>query len=371
MDPRLDEGSRSGDPDGAASVRVLQRLNSLEPLTRSRYGSVNSSRRILGVGISGQVRLTRVPEPDPTVQLDVIVRTMPGRLALLSEALDSLAALPSPSVRALIVVDTRDSDYLPEVIRLTTKLEGQIGSVVIPAPEGDTRGMRLNRGLEVASAEFVSVLDDDDIYLPTFGTQLVPHLIDHPEFGLAYGIGQRVYGEVTPDGYKAHHRGEYFAFPFDLARLAAENYIPISTFVVRRSLLAQRGLRFDAALDGMEDWTFLLDLAAECDFGFLPVPVAEWRQWRRSATESERQRRRDAHDQTVATRYGRVIGVPIHSLASIYRRREEAERRADAAEHLVAALLASRSWRWTRALRRVVGSRLPEKPGVGASGRRP
>ncbi|MGH7667577.1 MAG: glycosyltransferase family 2 protein [Candidatus Dormibacteria bacterium] len=306
--------------------------------------------------------MSEVATSDQSLDLDVLVRTMPGRLALLTEALASLVALRLPAVRALVIVDTRDPDYLPAVVDLTERLESSLHCDVITAPEAESRGKRLNRGLDRASAEFVGVLDDDDVYLPAFGSHLLPYLREHRECAVAYGIGQVVEGASTRDGFRASQLRESFAFPFDVVRLAAENFIPPCTIAVRRSVLVEQSIRFDPQLWGLEDWAFLLDIAVENDFAFIPVPVAEWRRWHRAgiSASSERVRKRQARAQIESSRYDRALKIPLNQLARLYRDREVAQAHADSADHLLDLMLHSRSWKLTRPLRRATKSALPD-----------
>ncbi len=328
---------------------------------------------------------TAPPETAPgDGRLDVIVRTVPGRLPYLVDALYSLAGQQHPGVRALVMVHTPDTTYLAAVQALVARLEGLLQAVVVPVPEGGGPAVPLNRGLEEATAEFLGVLDDDDVYYPLFATTLVGHLRAHRELTLAYGIGRRVHGRATPQGFLFERRGDEFAMAFEVARLAYENFIPPCTMVLRRADIERAGLRWDECLPVLEDWAFLQALAADWRGAFVPVPVAEYRtrDGGQQAITTDRALWRRTEALLLARGRDRLLRVPAHELADLHQRHQAAEvrlaealARVDQLERAAAAyggelaalraernaILGSRSWRITRLLRRLTRSRLPEE----------
>lgn len=324
-----------------------------------------------------------VARPASTGRLDVIVRTIEGRLHYLRDALYSLVALTYPEVRAIVCVDHSSEAYADQVRELAGHLEGLLDVMVAVVPPHEAhRGRPLNRGLELASGEFVSFLDDDDVYYPSFGDALIGCLRDHPEVVVAYGVGQVVRGQPAPWGFQALTHVKRYEEPFDRAHLFVENYIPINTLVARREPLRQAGIRFDEALPIYEDWAFLRELAARFEFRFVDALVSEYRLRNdgSNAVPEGLEERWAVTGAQVRERYrAQPVRVAAHELVDLYERARLLERRAQELERSTAQataaltaelesqrqlnqrVLNSRSWKITRPIRRITNSSLPEE----------
>ncbi len=315
-------------------------------------------------------------------RLDVIVRTIEGRLHYLQDALYSLAGLTYPRVRAIVCVDSSPQTYADQVEELASHLDGLLDvAVTVVPPHQSERGRPLNWGLEQASGAFVSFLDDDDVYYPSFGDTLIGCLRERPEVTVAYGVGQVVRGEAAPWGFRALSHVKRYDEPFDRAHLFVENYIPINTLVVRREPVRRAGIHFDETLPIYEDWAFLRELAARFEFCFVDSLVSEYR-LRTDGSNAVPEGSEERWERTgaqVRQRYsGQAVRVPAHELADLYERARELDRRVRELDRVngeeIAALRAelgsvrelnhrllnSRSWRLTRPVRRITGSSLPE-----------
>lgn len=315
-------------------------------------------------------------------RLDVIVRTVEGRLKYLRDALYSLVGLTYPSVRALVCVDRSSPTYADSVRQLVAHLEGLLEVVVLEVPPHQAeRGRPLNWGLAHATAEFVSFLDDDDVYYPSFGDRLVGCLRAHPEADVAYGIGQVVRGEAADWGFRALNRVKRYEEPFDRAHLFVENYIPINTLVVRRSAIEGAGIHFDETLPIYEDWAFLRELAARFEFQFVDHVISEYRlrtDGSNAVPEGSEQRWAQVGAQ-VRERYdGQPVRLRARELTDLVARLRDAEARTESvtrtrqkevtaltakleeSRELNRRLVTSRSWKLTRPLRRLTGSQLPD-----------
>jgi len=331
--------------------------------------------------LSEGLNLARALPGDPAQaerpgRLDVVVRTVEGRLQYLRDALYSLAGVTYPAVRAIVCVDSSSPAYADEVRELGDHLSGllELTVTVVPSHQAQ-RGRPLNWGLDQASGEYLAFLDDDDVYYPAFGDRLIGCLKDHPQATVAYGIGQVVRGEATDSGFRALSHLKQYDEPFDRARLFLENYIPINTLVVRRAAIMEAGIRFDESLPIYEDWAFLRELAARFEFKFVNAVVSEYRlrtdgsnavpegsegRWERTAAQV--QHRYAA--QTVRLRAEELATLAQRARAPDIRTQAELDAlRAElaGAKSLNRQLLSSRSWKLTRPLRRLLRSGLPEE----------
>jgi methionine biosynthesis protein MetW len=324
--------------------------------------------------------------PDDAVQaegtgrLDVVLRTVEGRLQYLKDALYSLVGVTYPAVRAIVCVDNSSAAYADAVRELAGHLAGLLElTVTVVPPHQVQRGRPLNWGLDQASGEYIAFLDDDDVYYPTFGDRLIGCLKDHPEVTVAYGIAQVVRGEATDSGFRALAHVKRYDEPFDRAHLFLENYIPINTLVVRRAAIMAAGIRFDESLPIYEDWAFLRELAARFEFRFVNAVISEYRlrtdgsnavpegseeRWERTAA----QLRHRYAAQTVRLRAEELATLAQWARTGDPRMQAEiAALRAELAraKSLNRELLSSRSWKLTRPLRRLLRSGLAEEASSG------
>ncbi|WP_312513322.1 glycosyltransferase [Stutzerimonas nitrititolerans] len=122
-----------------------------------------------------------------------------------------------------------------------------------------------NAAHHLARGRYLVYLDDDDLFLPEHLHTLAGALEAHPD-EVVYSDALFVAEQI--DGERRHVLGEEQRYPHELyshERLLVDNYIPINTFACPRALVAQVG-GFDERLSGLEDWDFLLRLAAKVDF---------------------------------------------------------------------------------------------------------
>jgi SAM-dependent methyltransferase len=304
-------------------------------------------------------------------QIDVIVRTMDGRFPLLKDALYSLVAQTHPAIRAIVTIHGPSEDYVRDVEGLVERLHGLLAVKVLRVPRGSgLRGEPLNWGLSQVEGEFFAFCDDDDVLYPGFAERLIGHLQEHPEASVAYGIGQVVQGERTLDGFRSLSHTQQYGDPFDRARLFVENYIPINTYVARTADQRRAGIRFDETLPVYEDWAFLRELGARFEFSFLDAVVSEYRLWgehSNAVPASEEAIWGETRAAVLRTYGGQPVRVRAQELVDLFersrlvdRQRQDLEGQLAEARSRTGSILASRSWRVTRPLRRLLGSGLPE-----------
>jgi methionine biosynthesis protein MetW len=307
--------------------------------------------------------------------LDVIVRTVEGRLPYLKDGLYSLVGVTYPAVRAIVCVDSSSAAYAAAVRELAGHFAGLLElTVTVVPPHQAQRGRPLNWGLDQASGEYLAFLDDDDVYYPAFGDRLIGCLKDEPQVTVAYGIGQVVRGEATDSGFRALAHQKQYDEPFDRARLFLENYIPINTIVVRRDAIMEAGIRFDESLPIYEDWAFLRELAARFEFKFVNSVISEYRlrtDGSNAVPEGSEERWAITGAQVRHRYAAQTVRLRAEELAILAERARTPDLRTQAeidalraelgqAKSLNRELLSSRSWKLTRPLRRLLRSGLPD-----------
>ncbi|WP_417447265.1 MULTISPECIES: glycosyltransferase [Gammaproteobacteria] len=122
-----------------------------------------------------------------------------------------------------------------------------------------------NAGLHLAQGRYVVYLDDDDRYLATHLQTLAQAVEAWPDevvYTDAIFITESL---VHGERLELAREQRYSHDEYSKERLLVNNYIPINTFTCSRSLAASIG-GFDESLTGLEDWDFLLRLAARARF---------------------------------------------------------------------------------------------------------
>ncbi|MDR0769730.1 MAG: glycosyltransferase [Burkholderiales bacterium] len=191
-------------------------------------------------------------------RVSVIVRSM-ARPSL-ATALASLAAQTWSNLEILVVAacgsahPPLESNVGPHPLRL------------VPSEARLPRPLAANAGLQAATGDWVTFLDDDDEFLPEHIADLAEAAMRADGAGIVHTLAQAVFN----DG-----RRETFGQPCALVELYTRNFIHLSTALISRSLI-EDGCRFDPSLDIHEDWDFFLQCAQRTKFHFEPLQSFLW-----------------------------------------------------------------------------------------------
>jgi glycosyltransferase involved in cell wall biosynthesis len=200
-----------------------------------------------------------------TCSVSVIIPTR-NRAALLREAIASVRAEASTRFDVqILVVDDGSSDETAQLLE----------TLQVARVEGPRRGVSAarNTGIAAATGDYVTFLDDDDVWLAGGFSQLLELLDNAPTLGAAVAQVVLTDAELTPTS------SPYPDPPFRTGWLFESflGYIPqVASILVRREVLLAVG-GFDESLQGGEDWDWALRLARAGEMGFLPAPVLLWR----------------------------------------------------------------------------------------------
>lgn len=170
----------------------------------------------------------------------------------------------------VIVVDDASTDNTPEVCR---SIEG-IKYIRLERNQ-KTAGAR-NIGIVASSAPYIAFLDDDDWRLPDSIESQIELLESDIDCGLVYGkyYSCNQQGEITNDP----------PLPLEclagniLLDLLKDNFIPLSTVVIRKDCLFKVGL-FDTSpqMVGIEDWDLWIRIAEFFSIKSLNQPISVYR----------------------------------------------------------------------------------------------
>jgi len=241
---------------GAALWRVSQIHQELGEPAQALRAAYRA--QALGVGDQERIKeLERLSGSRYEPFFSVVLTTF-NRPQLLLDALASLEKQQFRDFEAILV-----NDHGEEVEPLLARFPYCVTYI----RQGRNRGPAAARNAahRVARGRYVVYLDDDDIFLPDHLQTLADALQAHPGevvYSDALFVAERIENGVR------HSLQEEQRYPHDCysrERLFVDNYIPVNTFAWPRAVAAEVG-EFDETLSGLEDWDFLLRLAARVPF---------------------------------------------------------------------------------------------------------
>jgi hypothetical protein len=192
-------------------------------------------------------------------RVSIVVRSMAR--ASLGEALASIGTQDYEGIEAVIVAACGAAHPVPPAA---------IGKHRVRFVAGDaprSRPQAANAGLDAATGDWITFLDDDDVMLPGHLSGLVAAQRNAPHCKVVYTLARARFADGTtqPVGQ-----------PFAPIELFERNFIQLSMALFSRGLLAH-GCRFDESLDILEDWDFFIQCAQHTRFHFEARQTLEWR----------------------------------------------------------------------------------------------
>jgi hypothetical protein len=201
------------------------------------------------------------------VGVSVVVVTC-DRPALLADALISVAAqtVPPLEVRLGDAGAVPVLDHLPELPLL------ELTARALPTLRPGAARNVMTAG---ARGEVLAFLDDDDRWRPDHLAGLAAAFAD-PAVGFAWRDSIVARERVHPDGRREVLATRTLARDWDDARMATDDYLPPSSWAVRRDLFEALG-GFDEGFAYSEDWDFLLRMRPRTRVQRVPGVGAEIR----------------------------------------------------------------------------------------------
>ena len=202
-----------------------------------------------------------MPEPRlsaDALRVSVVVRSTDR--PTLPQALASIAAQDHPQVE-VVVVGAAGPGHSPQPERC-----GPHPLRFVACAARRNRPEAANDGLDAATGDWITFLDDDDVFLPGHLSGLMAARTEAPDAGVVHCFARATFA----DG-----RTQRFGQPFNLVQLYARNFMHLSTAIFARAVAA-RGCRFDETLATHQDWDFFLQLAQLTTFHFVPRETFAW-----------------------------------------------------------------------------------------------
>jgi len=201
----------------------------------------------------------RLPFPSPAVS---VVMPSWNRDDVIGAAIRSVQAQTFPDWE-LLIVDDGSTDQTKQVVqtfaadrRISYARQNHFG-----------QSAARNHALRLAKGSLIAYLDSDNIWYPEFLSAAVAKFSADPAVDCAYGAMVRDWKPNRP---------RILFQRFDRDRLLSGNFIGMSTFIHRRSLIERYGT-FDETLDALEDWDLILRYTVHAPAHRLSVRAVRYR----------------------------------------------------------------------------------------------
>jgi tetratricopeptide (TPR) repeat protein len=218
----------------------------------------------------------------PKVSVILPTFNRPERLA---EAIDSVLAQTFQDFEILVV---NDAGTDVEAVVSARKSSGKITYV----RHGKNKGLAAarNTGIRLARGEFITYLDDDDLFYPDH-LQILVHCLQNNDCGVAYTDAHRAHQVQRGGQLVVTHRDLPFSMDFNHDNILVGNFIPVLCVMHRKSCLDEAGL-FDETLTTHEDWDLWIRLSRKYRFGHIRKTTCEF-SWRTDGTSMTSSKQKD------------------------------------------------------------------------------
>lgn len=159
------------------------------------------------------------------------------------EALDSVALYSDHSVYEIIIVD--DGSTEANTLELLEELAKKGYSVFRQENKGPAAAR--NKGIELASGQYILFLDSDNKIRPSYIEKGVAILNQHLDVGVVYG---------NADFFGDTDKPRFDSKPFNMFSIIENNYIDMCSIVRKQVWQQVGGLDENRLLIGHEDWDF-------------------------------------------------------------------------------------------------------------------
>ncbi|MGB7443735.1 MAG: glycosyltransferase [Coleofasciculaceae cyanobacterium] len=138
-----------------------------------------------------------------------------------------------------------------------------------------------NRGIKLATGDYITFLDADDLWKTDKLEAQLKALQDNPHAAVAYSWTDYIdeQGNFLYPGKRVNFRGDVYS------QILVSDFLENgSNALIRKQALTELKSGFDESLQGGEDWDILIRLAAKYQFVLVPSPQVLYRVSRTSAS---------------------------------------------------------------------------------------
>jgi glycosyltransferase involved in cell wall biosynthesis len=204
-------------------------------------------------------------------KVDVIIPAF-NAAHYLPTAIESVVSQTFDDWRILLVDDGSTDNTAEVVAPFLDRLGSKISYI-----KQNNRGLPAarNTAIRASTAEFLALLDADDVWLPCRLAESLKTLADRPQAGLAYGLVTNIDPEgrlgTTFEGNRRYAEGHIA--PYIYMRKVE---LPCPTMTFRRKCVDEVGL-FDETMRATEDRDLWLRIALRYEVAFVPKVIAHYR----------------------------------------------------------------------------------------------
>jgi len=167
----------------------------------------------------------------------------------------------------VIVVDDGSTDATPEILK-------EFGDKIrYIRQENQGAAAAFNRGLQIATGNFVSWLSADDVFLPSKISRQVNKFLEDPGYAMVYTD----YVKIDENGRELKIIHSYCPPPERFVREYLQGgFVSAVTMLIRRECLDKIG-GFDESLQACVDYDLILRLLRHYCLGYIPIPLMKYR----------------------------------------------------------------------------------------------
>lgn len=207
----------------------------------------------------------------PAAKVDVIIPAY-NAAKHLAEAVEGVVRQDFEDWRIILVNDGSTD----ETATIAAQYQQRLGArmVVITQSNAGLPAAR-NAAIRASDAEFLAILDADDVWLPCRLRESLQTFASHPEVGISYGLVTRIDENGDPigtfQGNPRHAQGRIA--PYVYMRLVE---FPCPTVTFRRRCVEEVGM-FDETMRATEDRDLWFRIALRYEVALVPKVIAYYR----------------------------------------------------------------------------------------------
>lgn len=168
----------------------------------------------------------------------------------------------------LIVIDDGSQDSTLDIVKRIPDSRLKVFSF----PNAGLAASR-NRGIKLASGDYISFIDADDLWTPDKLEAQLKALQTHPQAAVTYS-----WTDCIDESGQFSRRGNHITIQGNIyAQLLLTDFIENGSNLLIRSQAFQKVGYFDESLPAAEDWEMWLRLAANYEFVVVPSPQVLYR----------------------------------------------------------------------------------------------
>jgi len=206
----------------------------------------------------------------------IITRTM-NRELLLERALESVLEQDYTDW-VLVVVNSGESKPVADLLaKHAEALAGRVQTVSLEGP--GPIGRASNTGIDASDSEFVTLLDDDDTWDPTYLSKMVTAMDTRLEPEVRGVVCRSLRVDERPEGDGIVRTGDKEFNPtlvsLKLFQLASVNQFTVNAFLYERAAFVEVG-SYREDLPVLDDWDFNLRFLRQFDIDVVPETLANY-----------------------------------------------------------------------------------------------